>query len=368
MASNGDRHLRILITSAIFPCIACSFVILRCYVRGWVVKAFGWDDGFMVMAMLFHLIFSMALIVSATYGLGRKDHLWYFAFRLVSALASLCIRVSIALFLKRITVIRAHVRTIYFTLGLTVVSIFAVIIMLFVQCKPLSYAWTRMAFDQRPGICYDWLPEYIAWFQGSTTAVCDCILSILPILIVRKLQMGKCAKIAASCILGLAGLASASAIARMVLLALNGIYDEFYESTSFVILTSMETTFGIIAGSLPSLGPLILRYFGCSPEEDGNATLPDYHKAKNRRFAALKDSSGVLTTVLATETQQSTFRPENLAFTVEVQTRHSLGGHAHEQLSDQERVDAVGSYLGIYRAYDMAQSSHTESALNEKRA
>jgi len=38
--------------AALFVSIACVAVILRCYVRGWVVKAFGWDDGAMVVAMV----------------------------------------------------------------------------------------------------------------------------------------------------------------------------------------------------------------------------------------------------------------------------------------------------------------------------
>jgi hypothetical protein len=36
--------------AAVFLCIATISVMLRCYVRGFVVKAFGWDDGSMVVA------------------------------------------------------------------------------------------------------------------------------------------------------------------------------------------------------------------------------------------------------------------------------------------------------------------------------
>lgn len=47
-----QRNAGIKIVAALFMSIACCAVILRCYVRGWVVKAFGWDDGAMVMAMV----------------------------------------------------------------------------------------------------------------------------------------------------------------------------------------------------------------------------------------------------------------------------------------------------------------------------
>lgn len=52
-----DEHQRVLAVktvAAVFLPIACIAVMLRCYVRGWVVKGFGWDDGSMVLAMVIH--------------------------------------------------------------------------------------------------------------------------------------------------------------------------------------------------------------------------------------------------------------------------------------------------------------------------
>lgn len=53
MSSDEDQqNLTIKVVAALFMSIACVAVMLRCYVRGWVVKAFGWDDGTMVAAMV----------------------------------------------------------------------------------------------------------------------------------------------------------------------------------------------------------------------------------------------------------------------------------------------------------------------------
>lgn len=38
--------------AAVFLPIATISVLLRIYVRGWIVKAFGWDDGAMVVALV----------------------------------------------------------------------------------------------------------------------------------------------------------------------------------------------------------------------------------------------------------------------------------------------------------------------------
>jgi hypothetical protein len=52
--SKDDRSLEVKVVAAVFVAIASVTVILRCYVRLFVVKAFGWDDGAMVIAMVFH--------------------------------------------------------------------------------------------------------------------------------------------------------------------------------------------------------------------------------------------------------------------------------------------------------------------------
>jgi hypothetical protein len=53
MSSDEDRqNAAIKVVAGLFMSIACVAVMLRCYVRGFVVKAFGWDDGAMVMAMV----------------------------------------------------------------------------------------------------------------------------------------------------------------------------------------------------------------------------------------------------------------------------------------------------------------------------
>ena len=47
-----DRSVEVRAVAAAFMSVAVVTVILRCYVRGWLVKAFGWDDGAMVVALV----------------------------------------------------------------------------------------------------------------------------------------------------------------------------------------------------------------------------------------------------------------------------------------------------------------------------
>lgn len=50
--AKDDRSLEVKAVAAAFMSVACVTVILRCYVRGWIVRAFGWDDWAMVVAMV----------------------------------------------------------------------------------------------------------------------------------------------------------------------------------------------------------------------------------------------------------------------------------------------------------------------------
>ena len=54
MTDEESRALAVKTVAAVFMSIATISVMLRCYVRGWLVKAFGWDDGSMVLAAVIH--------------------------------------------------------------------------------------------------------------------------------------------------------------------------------------------------------------------------------------------------------------------------------------------------------------------------
>lgn len=66
-----DHNLEVKAVAATFVSIACVTVLLRCYVRLRVVRSFGWDDGAMVIAMLFYFMFSGSMIGGSLYGTGR---------------------------------------------------------------------------------------------------------------------------------------------------------------------------------------------------------------------------------------------------------------------------------------------------------
>jgi hypothetical protein len=47
-----DRSLAIFLVSIIMMSVSVIVVLLRSFVRLWIVRAFGWDDGLMVAALV----------------------------------------------------------------------------------------------------------------------------------------------------------------------------------------------------------------------------------------------------------------------------------------------------------------------------
>lgn len=50
--ADNDRSIAVKTVAAVFMSVACVTVMMRCYVRSFIVKGFGWDDGTMVVAMV----------------------------------------------------------------------------------------------------------------------------------------------------------------------------------------------------------------------------------------------------------------------------------------------------------------------------
>lgn len=67
-ASNAGRIVGVV---GVFHVVALVFVALRTYVRVFLVRAFGVDDGLIIVAAVLALVSWICLIVQVPFGLGR---------------------------------------------------------------------------------------------------------------------------------------------------------------------------------------------------------------------------------------------------------------------------------------------------------
>lgn len=92
----------------------------------------------------------------------------------------------------------------YTVTALTAIVGIIFFIFMMIQCSPVSYFWTRMRGDTS-GKC-GFVNEIIImlYLFSATLALFDLTVGLLPILLVRNLQMNKRTKVAVAGLLGMA--------------------------------------------------------------------------------------------------------------------------------------------------------------------
>ncbi|EAW14396.1 uncharacterized protein ACLA_074330 [Aspergillus clavatus NRRL 1] len=267
------------VVCAVMMSISVLAVLLRSFVRLFLVRAFGWDDALMVIALLIFIALNISCMIGAQTGIGhrmidfaskvdpmtgldlleRSLLLWWLN-QMLYIWSSAVAKVSIAVALLRLAVRRFHRVTLWTVLGLSIgIAIMFWLVLLF-ACKPISYFWQRV----RPGhagtcLSTDTLVD-ISYLYSSLTIFCDLTLGIMPALLVWNLQMNRKTKIALGAILSLGAVASVAVIIRIPFLQTYKDADFLYSTFQIAIWSVIETGLGITAGSLVTLRPLF-RWF-----------------------------------------------------------------------------------------------------------
>ncbi|KAK2757687.1 hypothetical protein FQN54_004656 [Arachnomyces sp. PD_36] len=258
----------ILITTAIFVTISLIAVCLRCFVRIRITRAFGWDDGFMVFAMVLNIFFAACGIIGACYGFGkrmtyfipnREEDLkvallcWWLG-QIAYVFTCVVAKISISITLLRITITRFHNWILYTIIALTVSIGIVFFFVLALQCSPVAHFWERL---DTKGTCMDTHTIVkIAYLYSVIAALCDFTIGILPIALVWPLHMNRKSKIALAFILGLGCVASSAVIVRIPYLHHYTDKDFLYATADISVWSNVEGSLGITAGSLTTLRPL----------------------------------------------------------------------------------------------------------------
>jgi hypothetical protein len=117
--------------------------------------------------------------------------------------ASALAKVSIAISLLRLTVVRIHRLVLWGNIGLTIAVGFMFWLVLLLDCDPISYFWD-FADPTKSGTCMsEKILVKIAYVYSCLTIVCDLTLGILPYYLVWKLQMNNRTKFAVGGILSM---------------------------------------------------------------------------------------------------------------------------------------------------------------------
>ncbi|KAL1646153.1 hypothetical protein SLS61_007964 [Didymella pomorum] len=176
-------------------------VSARCYCRAWVLRKFGWDDGFMVVTLAFGIC--MAVLVSFGVRHGYGLHLADIAdpnerglalkFTYISPapsiLASTSGKIFMVLFLLRLLGHSAKRRHRWFLFGVAAVmvalNIFTIGIIVG-QCTPVEKSWKPWI----PGRCLgpSWL-DIGGRLQAAWNAFMDLVTAMFPVYMIWRLQL-----------------------------------------------------------------------------------------------------------------------------------------------------------------------------------
>ncbi|GFF49312.1 hypothetical protein IFM61606_01816 [Aspergillus udagawae] len=266
-----DRALAIFVVSVVMMGISVVAVVLRSFVRLYLVRAFGWDDALMVLALSLFVVLGTCCMVGSMSGVGhrmvefsgpgamdelKKSLLWWWLGQMLYIWSSTVAKISISMTLLRLAARRLHRIILWAIIALDIVIGVMFCLILLLDCHPVSYFWQRVD-PHSSGTCQSGkVLLAIAYLYSTLTIFCDLTLGAMPALLVWGLQMNRKTKVALGGILGLGAVASVAVIIRFPFLHYYGDDDFLYSTYQIAIWSVMETGLGITAGSLATLRPL----------------------------------------------------------------------------------------------------------------
>ncbi|PSN62142.1 hypothetical protein BS50DRAFT_138288 [Corynespora cassiicola Philippines] len=291
MVDNRGPELRAV--CSVFVGMAFVATALRVYVRLHLVRAFGWDDAFMIMAMLTHIMFATCSISGTFWGTGRHrwdltDEGFFKAMRywwlcyLSYCSTMIFAKISIGLFLLRVTVSKIHRLIIFIVMGLTVLTGIVFFFVSLFQCTPISYFWDK----NQDGFCVN-VDVIIAltFLYSAVSAICDFTFGIQPIFLVWNLNMSRNSKAMLVPILSMACVASTAVLVRMAYVMDFKSPDFLWATVDIAIWSDIEQGLAVTAGSLATLRPLYrliaqrLNIQTTGMNKDSGKETPDWYRS-----------------------------------------------------------------------------------------
>ncbi|KAL4987447.1 hypothetical protein BDW68DRAFT_197426 [Aspergillus falconensis] len=266
------HSLAIFVVAAVMVGVSIIAVFLRCFVRVYLVRAFGWDDALMLIALALFVALCVLCMLAPAAGVGHKVaeftslnqlqralKLWWLG-QMLYLWASAVSKIAIAVALLRLAVRRSH-RFILWAICVVIVIIGLVFwLVLLFNCWPVEYFWERTNILKQGKCISTNILLIIAYCYSSLTIVCDITLGILPACLIWSLQMSRRTKLALVGVLSLGAIASVAVVIRLPYLENYADADFLYSTYQIAIWSVVETGLAIIAGSLITLRPLF-RWF-----------------------------------------------------------------------------------------------------------
>ncbi|KAK7954775.1 hypothetical protein PG996_015581, partial [Apiospora saccharicola] len=267
MDPTENRGPQLLAVVIVFLVTATAANAMRCYTRIGIVKAFGTDDWFMLIAYVFFTLFCACTIAGIHYGTGRHEdallaanrsraklfwwlcYIWYGGTMMFS-------KISIAVFILRVTTNRYHAWAVWAVTVLTAGTCGAFILVTMFQCAPISAFWEEIPGLGRSACIHGRVIRDLAYIFSAGTLLIDLSLVVLPLMIVWKLKMSLRTKLGLSVLIFSGVVASVGVAVRFAYLDDFTQPDFLFDTSDIAIWSAVECGLAVTAGSLATLKPL----------------------------------------------------------------------------------------------------------------
>ncbi|KAI9702004.1 MAG: hypothetical protein M1836_001348 [Candelina mexicana] len=181
-------------------------------------------------------------------------------------------KVSICLFLLRITSGKWLVRGIHSLVAVLIVFHLIIFGLFCGFCRPLKTYWDKTV----PGVCFSKHQEmHIILAQGVT----DLILSTFPIFVLRRVQINFRTKVGLCVLMGLGIITAICCTVRTVLAGSLLLPDQTWSNTTQLAWRLPEVNMGIVCANAPILRPIYLALTGRLPTRTKSADVTEEAKS-----------------------------------------------------------------------------------------
>ncbi|XEV07266.1 hypothetical protein FSHL1_012553 [Fusarium sambucinum] len=246
--------LALYVTTVILSVLCTIVVALRTYIRT-RNNCIGLDDYVMCAGWVAYIAHNILVSIGCHRGIGtvqstldklqiQEANKMSYAFTLALVKSSICITVI------RIANEKKYIRVLQALIVMSVVLSAFGVLFIVVQCRPFEAHWIPSK-----GKCFSKvIPTVLTYAASVSNVITDFAVAVIPMLLVRKLQMRRKLKLYAQLIMALGMLASIASIVRIPYSNAYMQTENFVHSVGNIILwTVVECGVGVFAGSLPSL-------------------------------------------------------------------------------------------------------------------
>ncbi|KAF8246192.1 hypothetical protein K440DRAFT_662286 [Wilcoxina mikolae CBS 423.85] len=265
--------------------IAVLFVVARIYARCCIVGTFGLDDFFLILATLMSVAITVCVPIMFRYGIGKHlvnvsmddflvGRMWAWISQIFYYAALGCVKCAIIALYHRLATQKQH-KMLLKVIGAVVLGHgIAATITTAHMCDPVAIIW-QPSF---PIGCINILD--FNYFNATFHILTDLMLAVIPIPILKGLQINRRKKIGLVIVFAVGALTILGTIARQVTnaIALNNM-DFTWHWAPAELCTCIEVNMALICTSVPALRPL---FKGLMKTTQGSSGDGSYELKKSR--------------------------------------------------------------------------------------